>query len=89
MNAKLSYSRRVRAFEKQGMSTSDAQGCADAQDVKWSELSRLRIENARLREALQQISDGDTMSRRNIEWTHGDTVHNYQRIASAALKGAE
>ena len=31
-----SYAARVRAYEKQGMSTSDAQGCADAEDLSAS-----------------------------------------------------
>ena len=40
------YEQRVRAYEAQGMTTSDAQGCADADDMKSRRRELTAIESA-------------------------------------------
>ena len=48
------------------------------------ERDRLRAANAGLAAALTRIAGGEVMTCQRT-WTHADTVHEYQRIASAAL----
>lgn len=48
------------------------------------EIDRMRTINTELVEALKRISDGQVMTAHQT-WTHADTVHEYQRIASAAI----
>jgi hypothetical protein len=52
------------------------------------EIDRLRDENARLRESLQKISDGDTDK---APGTYGlaDIIQDHYRIAREALKAAQ
>jgi hypothetical protein len=52
------------------------------------DLRRLREENARLRESLQKISDGDTDK---APGTYGlaDIIQDHYRIAREALKAAQ
>ena len=45
----------------------------------------LRAENERLRAVLGRIAAGAVMGPAN--WTHGDALHAYQRLAGAALAG--
>lgn len=52
------------------------------------DVAALRSQNSILWEALQRMSDGNVMASHGT-WTHMETVHEYQRIARAALAGAK
>lgn len=60
-----------------------------------AEIDRLREVNAELLEALQKIADGEVMGGKWREtqhnwadWSHAETVHEYQRLCRAAIAKA-
>lgn len=64
----------------------DAAAALEAGAAADEQMEAMRAENARLREALEKISNGNTMASRGLRtWTLGEVLQEHYKIARAAL----